>query len=110
MEIRMFIAVYEFEIKDGKQAEFREAWLEVTKVIYKYCGSFGSRLHISENPNVLVGYAQWPSRELWEKDHDIADKQYQYFRQKMRDCLVKSKTVYELEVSDDYLQASSTQA
>ena len=47
---RMFIAVYEFEIEDGMNAEFREAWLEVTKAIYKQCGSFGSRLHLSDKP------------------------------------------------------------
>ncbi|MEI8632694.1 antibiotic biosynthesis monooxygenase [Vibrio sp. PP-XX7] len=103
----MFIAVYEFEIKHGAEAEFREAWLEVTKAIYKYCGSFGSRLHTSDNPNVLVGYAQWPSREQWEQDHELTDEQYLFFRQKMRDCLVQSKTVYELEVSDDYLRSSA---
>ncbi|WP_409126676.1 hypothetical protein [Vibrio parahaemolyticus] len=50
----MFIAIYEFEIKDGMEASFREAWLEVTKVIYQKCGSFGSRLHTSDKPNVLV--------------------------------------------------------
>jgi heme-degrading monooxygenase HmoA len=63
----MFIAVYEFEVKEGSEAVFRESWLEVTKAIYQRCGSFGSRLHQSDVPNVFVGYAQWPSREQWEK-------------------------------------------
>ena len=106
----MFIAVYEFEIKQGTEAEFRKAWLEVTKVIYQQCGSFGSRLHTSDNPNILVGYAQWPDREQWEKDHELNDALYLVARQKMRDCLVQSKTVYKLEVSDDYLQAYSATA
>ncbi|XKE44434.1 antibiotic biosynthesis monooxygenase [Halomonas organivorans] len=105
----MFIAVYEFEVKDGAEAAFREAWLEVTKSIYHHCGSFGSRLHTSDKPNVLVGYAQWPSREQWEKDNELKDERYLFFRQKMRDCLVQSRTVYKLEVSDDYLQSSLAQ-
>jgi quinol monooxygenase YgiN len=106
----MFIAVYEFEIKDGKEQEFRESWLEVTKAIYQYCGSFGSRLHLSDKPNILVGYAQWPSREQWEKDSELTDPDYQKVWQQMRDCLVQYKTVYKLEVSDDYLQTQLAQA
>ncbi|MGP8305040.1 antibiotic biosynthesis monooxygenase family protein [Vibrio sp. YIC-376] len=100
----MFIAVYEFEIKAGTEAAFRDAWLEVTKAIYQHCGSFGSRLHISDKPNILVGYAQWPSREQWEQDNELTDALYQRARNEMRACLVKSKTVYKLEVCDDYLQ------
>ncbi len=103
----MFIAVYEFEIKEGTEAAFREAWLEVTKAIYKHCGSFGSRLHTSDKPNILVGYAQWPSREQWEKDHELTDEKYKKARNEMRNCLVQSKTVYQLEVSDDYLQSTA---
>ncbi|EGR3135964.1 antibiotic biosynthesis monooxygenase [Vibrio parahaemolyticus] len=102
----MFIAIYEFEIKDGMEASFREAWLEVTKVIYQKCGSFGSRLHTSDKPNILVGYAQWPSREQWEKDHNLTDELYKKAREEMRNCLVQSRTVYKLEVSDDYLQTT----
>lgn len=102
----MFIAVYEFEIKEGTQASFREAWLEVTKAIYKHCGSFGSRLHTLDKPNVLIGYAQWPSQAQWENDNEIADERYRIARSKMRECLVQSKTVYKMEVSDDYLQST----
>jgi hypothetical protein len=75
-------------------------------VIYKNCGSYGSRLHTSDKPNILVGYAQWPSREQWEKISDLTDEGYQRARNEMRRCLVQSKTVYELEVCDDYLQTS----
>lgn len=102
----MFIAVYEFEIKEGTEVSFRNSWLEVTKAIYKNCGSYGSRLHTSDKPNILVGYAQWPSREQWEKISDLTDEGYQRARNEMRSCLVQSKTVYELEVCDDYLQTS----
>ncbi|MFM2485201.1 hypothetical protein [Celerinatantimonas yamalensis] len=53
----MFIAVYEFEIKEGTEMVFREAWLNVIKAIYQFCGSFGSRLHVSDKPTIWVGYA-----------------------------------------------------
>lgn len=106
----MFIAVYEFEVKEGSEAVFRESWLEVTKAIFQRCGSFGSRLHQSDVPNVFVGYAQWPSREQWEKDHVISDGLYKVSRQKMHDCLLRSKTAYKLEVCDDYLHPFQAQA
>lgn len=103
----MFIVVYEFEIREGAESEFRKAWLDVTKAIYQSCGSFGSRLHTSENPNILIGYAQWPSRERWEQDNELTDGLYLSARRKMKDCLVQSKIVYKLEVCDDYLQPVS---
>lgn len=106
----MFIAVYEFEIKKESEAEFRNSWLELTKGIYKYCGSFGSRLHRSDKPNIFIGYAQWPSREQWEKDFKIRDKFDLAAQKKMRECLVSIKTVYKLEVSDDYLQTTLANA
>ena len=102
----MFIAVYEFVIEEGSEALFRQAWLEVTKAIYEHCGSFGSRLHNSDKPGILVAYAQWPSREQWEKDNEITDELFQKARNDMRNCLVQSKTVYKLEVSDDFLQST----
>lgn len=101
----MFIAVYEFEIKEGSESAFRAAWLEVTRGIYAQCGSLGSRLHASSQANVFVGYAQWPSRAQWEKDHVLLGESYEQARATMRDCLVSSKTIHELEVCDDYLQS-----
>lgn len=100
----MFIIVYEFEVKNGREEEFKHAWLEVTKAIYKICGSLGSRLHLSETKNVLVAYAQWPSREHKEKNHNLEDEQYLFYRQKMSDCLVESRIVYQMDVMEDYLQ------
>lgn len=100
----MFIAVYEFEIKDGKEQPFRESWLAVTKAIYQHCGSYGSRLHTSDKPNILFGYAQWPSRAQWEQDKTIEDPAYLQAWQSMRECLLSSQTLYKLDVCDDYLQ------
>ncbi|MCC4263955.1 antibiotic biosynthesis monooxygenase [Oceanimonas baumannii] len=100
----MFIVIYEFEIRPGTEPEFRQAWLEVTQAIYQHCGSFGSRLHTSEQANMLVGYAQWPSRAQWEKDHQLAEPPYQAARNTMRRCLIQSRVVHKLEVCDDYLQ------
>ncbi|WP_371378225.1 antibiotic biosynthesis monooxygenase [Thalassotalea aquiviva] len=102
----MFIAIYEFEIKPGSELKFRQAWLSLTKLIYQQCGSLGSRLHYSDKSHVMVGYAQWPSEAQWAKDHNVSDRLFELARQQMGECLVQSKVVYQLEVSDDYLQTT----
>ncbi|AKS41150.1 putative quinol monooxygenase [Wenzhouxiangella marina] len=105
----MFIAVYEFDVKEGRESAFRAAWVEVTEAIYAQCGSLGSRLHSTNRPNIFVGYAQWPSRAQWEKDHVLLGEGYERARATMRDCLVSSKTIHELEVCDDYLQSEAAE-
>ena len=61
----MFIALYEFKIKPNKEKQFRAAWLKLTEGIYKNCGSFGSRLHSTQDKNIYIGYAQWPDKKNW---------------------------------------------
>ncbi len=101
----MFVVMYEFIVKQGKEEQFRTSWLKTTEGIYKEFGSIGSRLHATEKENVFIGYAQWPSREQWEKDKGDLSPEYSQARQTMRDCIESSGTLYELEVTDDYLQS-----
>jgi len=100
----MFIAVYEFEIKDGKDDEFRTSWLKLTQGIYRECGSLGSRLHTTEKQNVFIAYAQWPDKKTWQENVGVHSQEYLKAKMDMQTCLVSSKTLYELEVLDDYLQ------
>ena len=100
----MFIAVYEFEIKDGKDSEFRASWLKLTQGIYRECGSLGSRLHRTEKENVFIAYAQWPDKKIWKENIGVQSSEFIKARTDMQACLVAFKTLYELEVLDDYLQ------
>ena len=45
----MFIALYRWKLKPGKEEQFREAWSQVTIAIREQSGSLGSRLHRSED-------------------------------------------------------------
>jgi heme-degrading monooxygenase HmoA len=65
----MFIAVYWWRIKPGKEEQFRRAWHRGTELITARYGSFGSRLH-RERDGRFVGYAQWPSYEAWQSAFD----------------------------------------
>ncbi|GAB2196984.1 hypothetical protein [Sessilibacter sp. MAH4] len=100
----MFIAVYEFEVIEGKEEVFRQYWLKTTQGIYQECGSLGSRLHKTNKLNIYVGYAQWPSKEIWNNGN-LTGEDYLAARNEMRKCLVSSKTIYEMQVTDDYLQS-----
>lgn len=98
-----FIAVYEFTLKPDCHRDFRQAWRTVTEGIYLQCGSYGSRLHRTDKPDVYVAYAQWPSREQWEKQHTLTGENYLKAREQMRACLLDSQTRYRITVCDDYL-------
>lgn len=97
----MFIALYRWKLKSGKEDQFREAWSQVTIAIREKSGSLGSRLHRSED-GTWVAYAQWPNKEAWQVDHPLGDA-VDAARQRMRDAVEESLPTLSLTVSDDYL-------
>ncbi len=59
----MSIAIlYRWRVKAGREAEFREAWVEGTALIHERCGSFGARLHRGAD-GVFWSYALWPDED-----------------------------------------------
>jgi quinol monooxygenase YgiN len=65
----MFVAVYWWRVKPGKEAQFRAAWRRGTELIRKRYGSLGSRLH-QDRDGRFVGYAEWPDEATWQKAFD----------------------------------------
>ena len=65
----MFIAVYRWKVKQGMEDQFREGWRRGTVAIHSAHYSFGSRLHRTAEGD-FVGYAQWRTREQWQKVYD----------------------------------------
>ncbi len=51
--------LYRWRIKAGKEAEFRAAWVEGTRLIHARCGSYGARLHQGAE-GLFWSYALWP--------------------------------------------------
>ena len=102
----MFVVVYEFIVADGKDEVFTSSWLNVTKAFYAESGSLGSRLHKTQSPSIYVAYAQWPSKESWSQANLLLEGNLDAFS-RMRECLVSSKVVYELEVDLDYLKSET---
>lgn len=61
----MFVAVYWWRVRPGKEEQFREAWRRGTRLITATYGSFGSRLHQDQDGR-FVGYAEWPDEATWQ--------------------------------------------
>ncbi|MFQ3595035.1 MAG: antibiotic biosynthesis monooxygenase [Sphingomonadaceae bacterium] len=65
----MFVAVYWWRVKPGKEDQFRAAWRRGTELIRERYGSLGSRLH-QDRDGRFVGYAEWPDEETWQRAFD----------------------------------------
>jgi hypothetical protein len=62
----VFIAVYRWRVKPGKEAQFREGWRRGTAAITRIYGSHGSRL-CQDRDGRFVGVAEWPDADTWQK-------------------------------------------
>lgn len=102
----MFCVIYEFKIKPGHSEQFEQAWSDFTEAIHRVCGSLGSRLHKTSDPFTYVAYAQWPSKEVFERKipQEAYSKAEWSRREAMTSALENSKKIYELEMSHDRLR------
>lgn len=99
-----FTVVYSFELKENTTEQFIEAWKSLTELIYEFEGSYGSRLH-KVNDYHFVGYAQWPSRSVFEQSGNNLPEAATVYRDQMRGCCSKIMKILELEsVEVDLIQ------
>jgi heme-degrading monooxygenase HmoA len=69
----MFVAAYWWEVRPGKEDQFRAAWRRGTALIREKYGSLGSRLHREMRDDGairFIGVAEWPDRETWQRAFD----------------------------------------
>jgi len=97
-----FTVMYSFKVHEGKAEDFIIAWTEMTKLIYAFEGSYGSRLH-KVNDGLFIGYAQWPNKATWKNSGNKLPDAAVEFRRKLRECCLEIKTEYELESVVDLL-------
>ena len=97
----MFVVIYQWKLKNGREPEFREAWRQATQAIYAKRGSLGSQL-MQANDGTYYAVARWPSRDLWlrRSEPGPADAQAS---QTMGEMIERSFPPIELEVTDDML-------
>ena len=98
----MFAVIYSFTVKPNQDEQFLTAWEGLTKLIYQYVGSKGSRLHKTED-GLYIAYAQWPEKSIWKHSGSKLPKEADLFRAQMRDNCEKIETLFELEMVKDLL-------
>ena len=58
----MFVVIYKWQLKPGKESEFRDAWRQATESIYATRGSLGSQLMKGQD-GTYYGVPRWPDRD-----------------------------------------------
>jgi len=99
----MFCVLYTFTVKPGYEDHFRHHWAAVTQWYYRHAGSLGSRLHRTSTGE-FIAYAQWQTRAQWEQQRERSDAELYQHRQAMREACTEITVLYELEMTDDWLQ------
>ena len=97
----MFIVIYRWKLKKGRDSEFKEAWRRATKAIYAEKGSLGSQLMYATD-GTYYAVARWPNRDLWSRrsEPDPADPEASRVMGELTEI---SYLPVELEVTDDML-------
>lgn len=62
----MFVVIYPSRVKPGMEKQFEDGWRSLTVAIRETCGSYGSRLHRSDD-GTFYAYAMWPSAQSREE-------------------------------------------
>jgi heme-degrading monooxygenase HmoA len=99
--IKMFVAIYHWKLKPGKEEQFQQAWAKLTITIRQRFGSYGSRLHKTADGTWLA-YAQWPSREAWDS-FSLQDPESIATRKQMLEAIESKFPDITMDVSEDYL-------
>lgn len=95
-----FAVLYRFRVHSGRDAEFRDAWAEMTRQIQARYQTGGSRLHRTDDGG-FAAYAMWPSRAAWEGAQPIDHP----CRQQMLDCIAEAQPPFPLAIEIDLLSS-----
>jgi heme-degrading monooxygenase HmoA len=96
----MFIVLYRWRVKPEKEAQFIEAWSEITTYLRENFDSLGSRLHRGED-GVFYAYAQWKSTD--QRENAFQNSPPSEAGKRMREAIEESFAEVRLEILSDYL-------
>ncbi len=97
----MVVYIYRWKIKKGYEQQFKTNWGIVTRLLRDHAGSYGSRLHSSENGD-YVAYAQWPSVAARE-GANVQTKEMEDARRLMKESIRENFPAEILYMNSDYL-------
>lgn len=99
----MFCIIYAFDVRPGMEEDFMKGWEGLTRLIYQYEGSLGSRIH-HETEERLIAYAQWPDEFVFEESGKKLPEEADVYRQLMRQACVSINTLHRLHMLNDLTQ------
>lgn len=102
-----FAVVYQWRLKQGMEAQFVAAWEQLTQLLIQQRGARGSRLHATDNGTV-VAYAQWPSRDHWERSCAVHELDADLSRQ-MLEAVEETWSPMFLTTQNDRLVSEGTE-
>ncbi|MEE2565293.1 GNAT family N-acetyltransferase [Hyphobacterium marinum] len=94
--------LYRWQIKPGREDDFRAAWTEGTKLIHKTCASYGARLHRASDGQ-FWSYARWPDEAARKACFDSHDFFSMDCFKTMQDCIETRFDEVVLTLTDDEL-------
>ena len=98
----MYAIIYLFEIKEYQEKNFIQTWKELTNLIKEHAGGLGSVLHKKDNTN-FIAYAQWPTKEIFEKAGEKLPKSVIDLRSKMNESIIKMTVLEKFDVIENLL-------
>lgn len=96
----MFVILYRWRIKSGKEAQFINGWSEITAYYRENFDSLGSRLHHGDD-GIYYAYAQWSSAA--QRDLAFANSPEFKTAKLMREAIEERFPEVKLEILEDYL-------
>jgi len=96
----MFVILYRWRIKTGKEAQFIKGWSEITSYYRENFDSLGSRLHRGDD-GIFYAYAQWKTAE--NRNQAFADSHEFESAKLMREAIEERFAEVKLEIVEDYL-------
>jgi len=96
----MLVFLYRWRINPEKEAQFIEAWSEITAYYRENFDSQGSRLHRGDD-GIFYAYAQWESAE--QRENAFRNSPKSEAGERMREAIEESFGEVRLEILADYL-------
>jgi len=97
-----FTVLYRWRLLPGRAAAFTEAWSRGTRLIHRWCGSYGARLHLGPD-DTAWSYARWPSAESRKRCFSRPEVTEDPCFPDMQACVAERFDEVVLDIVDDQL-------
>lgn len=100
-----FTVVYHWRLRPGRSAAFADAWSRGTRLIHRWCGSYGARLHFESDQ--AWSYARWPSKAARARCFGRPEVTEDPAFAEMQACIAETFPEHEWDIVDDQLHEPS---